>query len=272
MESGGKREPIKVAAIQMVSGQDVERNCRDAERLIAEAAARGARLAVLPEYFPIVSDEQAKLRIRERDGEGPIQAFLSATARRHRLWIIGGTVPLEARVSDKVRNSCLAYDDEGRRAARYDKVHLFGFQRGEERYNESQTIEPGAEVVTFHSCVGRVGLSVCYDVRFPELYRAMGAVDLISVPAAFTETTGEAHWELLLRARAVENQCYVVAAAQGGRHASGRRTYGDSMIIDPWGKILNRLTKGPGIVMAELDRAYTATVRESLPALAHRTL
>lgn len=267
------QQKFRIAAIQMVSGPDITANCADAERMIADAAAQGARLVVLPEYFPLIDrDEQAKVRARERDGTGPIQDFLGATARRYKVWIVGGSLPLEAYASDKVRNSCLVYDDSGRRVARYDKIHLFGFQRGSERYNERATIEPGADVVSFDSPVGRVGLSICYDLRFPELYRAMGRVDLIAVPAAFTKPTGEAHWELLLRARAVENQCYVIAAAQGGQHPSGRVTWGDSMIVDPWGTVLTRLPKGPGVVLAEIDASHMATVRESLPALAHRTL
>jgi len=175
-------------------------------------------------------------------------------------------------VPEKVRNSCLVFDDAGRRVARYDKIHLFGFTRGTERYNESQTIEPGGEVVAFDSPVGRVGLSICYDLRFPELYRAMGPVDLLVVPAAFTHTTGQAHWELLLRARAVENLCYVLASAQGGTHPSGRRTWGDSMAVDPWGGVLDRLAEGPGVVTAEMDSARIADLRASLPALQHRVL
>jgi nitrilase len=261
-----------VAAIQMVSGPDVGANCADAERLIGEAVRQGARLVVLPEYFPLVSDEQAKVRAREQDGSGPIQDFLARTARSLGVWIVGGSVPLEASVADKVRNCCLVYDDQGRRVARYDKIHLFGFQRGEERYNERATIEPGSQVVAFEGPFGRVGLSICYDIRFPELYRAMGKPVLITLPAAFTQPTGEVHWELLLRARAVENQCYVVAAAQGGRHPSGRLTYGDSMIVDPWGTVLNRLSKGPGVVLAEIDLQHLAAVRECLPALVHRIL
>jgi predicted amidohydrolase len=262
---------LQVAAVQMVSTPDVAANCTEADRLIGEAAASGARLVVLPEYFAIVGKrERDKLAVREQDGVGPIQDFLSQAARRHHIWLVGGSLPLEASDADKVRNSCLVYDDAGRRAARYDKIHLFGFERGNERYDESATIEPGAEVVTFDAPWGRIGLSICYDVRFPELYRAMGEVSLICVPAAFTQSTGEAHWELLLRARAVENQCYVVAAAQGGTHVSGRITYGDSMIVDPWGVVVERLAKGAGVVSAEIDLDYMQSVRTSLPALAHR--
>jgi nitrilase len=263
----------RIAAVQMVSGPDIAQNLREAERLVGEAASRGAKLVALPEYFPLISgNETDKVRAREQDGVGPLQDFLRETALRHKVWLVGGSIPLEASVPEKVRNSCLVFDDAGRRVARYDKIHLFGFTRGTERYNESQTIEPGGEVVAFDSPVGRVGLSICYDLRFPELYRAMGPVDLLVVPAAFTHTTGQAHWELLLRARAVENLCYVLASAQGGTHPSGRRTWGDSMAVDPWGGVLDRLAEGPGVVTAEMDSARIADLRASLPALQHRVL
>ena len=265
--------PTRIAAVQMVSGPDIAQNLRVADALVAEAAAGGARLVALPEYFPLISgNETDKVRAREKDGAGPLQDFLRETAQRHQVWLVGGSIPLEASIPEKVRNSCLVYDDAGRRVARYDKIHLFGFTRGTERYNESQTIEAGGEVVVFDSPVGRVGLSICYDLRFPELYRAMGPVDLLVVPAAFTHTTGQAHWELLLRARAVENLCYVLASAQGGTHPSGRRTWGDSMVVDPWGEVLGRLAEGPGVVTAEMDAARIAELRASLPALQHRVL
>ena len=265
--------PVRIAAIQTVSGPDVAANLETAARLIAEAAAAGARLVALPEYFPLISkDEAAKVRIREPEGAGPLQDFLAAEARRHGVWLIGGTLPLVAEADDKVRNSTLVYDDQGRRVARYDKIHLFGFQRGEERYDEAATIEPGSTVACFDSPAGRTGLSVCYDLRFPELFRAMGEVDLIVLPAAFTWTTGRAHWEVLLRARAIENQCYLMAPAQGGCHESGRVTWGHTMIIDPWGEILACRDEGPGVVLAEIDHARLAAVRESLPALRHRCL
>jgi nitrilase len=264
---------MKIAAVQMVSGPDIAENLREAGRLVAEAAAQGARLVALPEYFPLISgDESAKLRAREKFGAGPLQDFLRETALRHKLWLIGGSIPLEASVPDKVRNSCLVFDAAGQCVARYDKIHLFGFSRGTESYNESQSIEAGEDVAALDSPAGRIGLSICYDLRFPELYRAMGEVDLLAVPAAFTHTTGQAHWELLLRARAVENLCYVLAAAQGGTHPSGRRTWGDSMIVDPWGVVLARLPQGPGVVVAEIDRARIAELRASLPALEHRTI
>jgi len=263
----------RIAAVQMVSGPDIPRNLAEAARLVAEAADCGAGLVTLPEYFPLISgNETDKVRAREKDGEGPLQDFLRETAARHKVWLVGGSVPLEASVPDKVRNSCLVFDDAGRRVARYDKIHLFGFRRGTEQYNESLTIEAGDDVVAFDSPFGRIGLSICYDLRFPELYRAMGAVDLLVVPAAFTHTTGQAHWELLLRARAVENLCYVLASAQGGTHPSGRRTWGDTMVVDPWGAVLERLATGPGVVTAEMDPGRIAELRASLPALQHRVL
>ena len=265
--------PIRVAAIQTVSGPDVGDNLATAGRLIAEAAAAGARLVALPEYFPLIAgDEREKLRIREVEGDGPIQAFLSDAARRHGVWLVGGTLPLVADADDKVRNSTLVFDDQGRRVARYDKIHLFGFQRGGECYDESVTIEPGRQVVRFDSPAGPTGLSVCYDLRFPELFRALGEVNLIILPSAFTYTTGRAHWEVLLRARAIENLCYVMAPAQGGRHPSGRVTWGHTMIVDPWGEVLACRDEGPGVVLGDIDAARIASVRESLPALQHRCL
>ena len=264
---------VRIAAIQTVSGPDVEANLAAVEGLIARAAADGARLVALPEYFPLMStDEMAKVRARESEGSGPIQDFLSAAARRHRVWLVGGTLPLVAEADNKVRNSTLVFDDRGERRARYDKIHLFGFQRGAERYDESVTIEPGQTVSTFDSPVGRTGLSVCYDLRFPELFRAMGVVNLIILPAAFTYTTGRAHWEVLLRARAIENQCYVMAPAQGGEHPGGRVTWGHTMIVDPWGEVMNVLETGPGVVTADVDFERLASLRDSLPALRHRCL
>ena len=264
---------FRIAAIQTVSGPDVTQNVEVVAGLVAGAAAAGARLVALPEYFPLITaDEQAKVRIREQEGNGLLQTFLADLAQRHGVWLVAGTIPLVAEADDKVRNSTLVFDDQGRRVARYDKIHLFGFQRGEERYDESATIEAGGEVCVFDSPVGRVGLSVCYDLRFPELFRSMREVDLIILPAAFTYTTGRAHWEVLLRARAIENQCYVMAPAQGGRHPSGRVTWGHTMIIDPWGEVLACQEEGPGVVLADLDPARIASVRESLPALRHRCL
>jgi len=205
-------------------------------------------------------------------GDGPIQDFLADAARRHGIWLVGGSIPTDADDSAKLRNTCLVCDAAGRQVARYDKIHLFGFAKGAERYDEAATIEAGAAPVAFDSPWGRVALGICYDLRFPELFRALGEIDLLVLPAAFTETTGRAHWELLLRARAVENQCYVVASAQGGQHPNGRVTHGNSMVIDPWGDILARLDKGEGAAVAELSAARLAEVRSSLPALQHRKL
>ena len=263
----------RVAAIQMISTTRIEENLSTAAGLIAEAVADGAELVALPEYFPIMGRRDAdKIAAREVDGNGPIQIFLAETASKHGIWVIGGSMPLVASVEDKVLNTCLAFNPQGARVARYDKIHLFGFQKGEERYNESATIEPGRQPVTFDAPFGRVGLSICYDLRFPELFRALGEIDLLVLPAAFTEVTGRAHWEILLRARAIENQCYVLAIGQGGVHENRRETHGNSMLIDPWGDIVARREKGAGVVIGELDHARIAEVRTSLPALTHRVL
>jgi nitrilase len=268
-----RRTRARVAAVQMVSGPEVAANLREAGRLIEMAAARGAELIALPEYFPIMGmDERDKVKVREEEGSGPIQAFLANVARTHKVWIVGGSVPLVASTSDKVRNSCLVFDHTGRRVARYDKIHLFWFEMGAESYSEPRTIEAGKDVVTFDSPFGRIGLSICYDLRFPELYRAMKEVDLILAPSAFTATTGKAHWETLIRARAIENLAYVLAPAQGGRHPNGRETNGDSMLVDPWGVVLDRLPREAGIVVGDMECERLAQVRASLPALTHRTL
>jgi nitrilase len=263
----------KLAALQMISGPEVGPNLVTAARLIEAAAAEGAQLLVLPEYFPLIgADDAARLAAREAFGHGPIQDFLADAARRHRIWLVGGSLPLRCDDPARMRNACLVFDPQGECVARYDKIHLFGFQKDDERYDEAASIEPGSEVVTCTTPWGNLGLSICYDLRFPELYRAMGEVAIIVVPAAFTETTGRAHWEILLRARAIENQCYVVAAAQGGRHPNGRLTHGNSMIIDPWGNVLNRLDKGEGVITATFDPQYLQDIRTRLPALRHRTL
>jgi nitrilase len=286
----------------MVSTPDLERNLAAAAELIAAAAAAGAKLVLLPEYFCIMGRRDTdKLALRERLGQGPIQAFLAAQARMHGLWVIGGTLPLapgsdEAdhsagahrdgepglpRQTDagaaggdpaRVLNTTLVFDPQGEPVARYDKIHLFNFQKGDDSFDEARTIQPGARIVSFAAPFGRVGLSVCYDLRFPELYRQLGDCTLLVVPSAFTYATGRAHWELLLRARAVENQCYVLAAAQGGEHENGRRTWGHSMLVDPWGEIVAQRADGPGIVYGDLDPEFLADVRRSLPALTHRVL
>ena len=263
----------RIAAVQMVSTPRLDDNLQTAGELIAEAVAQGADLVALPEYFPIMGLRDGdKFKVAEAEGAGPIQDFLAAASRRHGIWLIGGSIPLVAGSVGKVLNSCLAFNPQGERVARYDKIHLFGFQKGAERYNESATIEAGSQLVAFAAPFARVGLSICYDMRFPELYRALGVTDLLVIPAAFTETTGRAHWEILLRARAIENQCYVLAIAQGGKHENGRETHGNSMLIDPWGEIVDRQAKGPGIVIGDLDHARIAEVRASLPALKHRVM
>ncbi|MDX2219901.1 MAG: carbon-nitrogen hydrolase family protein [Burkholderiales bacterium] len=264
---------FRVAAVQMASGPHVSANLQEAGRLIELAAASGARLVALPEYFGIMGmKETDKVAAREKPNDGPIQNFLSETAKKHGIWIVGGTAPLASSQPDKVRNACLVYDKTGTQVARYDKIHLFNLNLGQENYAEERTIEPGDRVVTIDSPFGKLGLSVCYDLRFPELYRAMRDVDIIFVPSAFTATTGKAHWEPLIRARAIENLAYVVAPAQGGYHVNGRETHGDTMIVDPWGVILDRLPRGSGVVVAGVNPGYLRTIRQSLPALTHRTL
>jgi nitrilase len=263
----------RVAALQMVSAPEVAPNLEAAGRLIAAAAAAGARLVALPENFYLIGRADTdKLRAREPDGSGPIQDFLSRTARAHQLWIIAGTVPISGSDERHIRGACLVYDDSGKRVARYDKMHLFRFTSGDERYDETRTIEPGERPVAIESPFGRLALSVCYDVRYPELYRALGAFDAMFVPSAFTVPTGAAHWETLLRARAIENQAYVIAPAQGGTHAGGRRTYGHSMIVDPWGEILAVQPEGEGVVLAEMDLARIREVQASLPANDNRRM
>lgn len=264
---------FKVAAIQMASGPNVMGNLSEARRLVAKAAEQGARLVVLPEFFAIMGmDEQDKIKVREAPGHGQIQSFLSETARQYKIWLVGGSIPLAASTPGKVMNSCLVFDEQGKQVARYDKIHLFNLELGNENYNESRTIEPGKQVMVLDSPFGRIGLAICYDLRFPELFRAMKDVDIIVLPSAFTETTGKVHWEVLVRARAVENLAYVIAAAQGGYHVNGRETHGNSMIVDPWGRVLDRLPRGSGVVIANVNPTYQTSLRSSLPALTHRTL
>jgi nitrilase len=265
--------PRRVAAIQMVSGPDVAQNLEAAKRLVGEAVAQGAALVLLPENFGIMTtDAAAKAAAREPDGDGPQQDFLARMAAVHGIHVIGGSVPLESGDPQRACQSLLVYAPGGVRVARYDKVHLFRFTHGDEDYDEARTIRAGESPELFEAPLGRVALSICYDVRFPELYRALGDVALIVVPAAFTQRTGEAHWDILLRARAIENQCYVLAAAQGGVHEGGRRTYGHSMLVDPWGEVVAARPEGPGVVVGELDAARMADVRARLPALAHRRI
>jgi len=265
--------PFRVALAQMVSTPSVAENLDAAGKLVAEAAEQGAKLVALPEYFCILGMRDTdKVAAKEKDGAGPIQEFLASTAKRHGIWLVGGSVPLECSDPAKVRNSCLIYDAAGRRVARYDKMHLFGLELGAERFDEGRTIEPGTETRAVESPFGRIAVSVCYDVRFPELYRALAPMDLILVPSAFTATTGRAHWETLLRARAIENRAWVLAPAQGGTHPNGRQTHGHSMVVDPWGKVVAERATGAGVVVADIDPAFQAKMRKSLPALAHRVL
>jgi deaminated glutathione amidase len=264
---------FRVAAIQTVSGIDVAANLAAIEPLVADAVRQGAQLVLLPEYFGIFGARAMdKVGVREADGAGLQQDWLARLAREHAIVIVGGSVPIAIADPARVRSACLVFDHEGRRVARYDKMHLFAFSRGEEHYDEARTIEPGTEPAAFDAACGRVGLSICYDVRFPELYRHFGDIALLLVPSAFTALTGAAHWHLLLRARAVENQCYVLAAAQGGLHANGRRTYGHSMLIDPWGDVVAELPEGPGVVIGDVLAERIAGVRRELPAYAHRRL
>ena len=266
-------ETYKVAAIQMVSTPEVEENFAAARRLVGQAAEQGAQLVLLPEYWPIMAmHEKAKLAHAEQTDVGKIQDFMVALASEFKVWLVGGTLPMASDEADKVLNTTMVYDPAGRRVARYDKIHLFSFVRGEEAYDEARTIVFGNEVGGFTAPFGKVGLSICYDLRFPELYRAMGDCALIVVPAAFTHTTGQAHWETLLRARAIENQAYVLAPAQGGQHPNGRHTWGHSLAVDPWGQVLDMRDQGAGLVLAELERKRLAQVRAQLPALQHRIL
>ncbi|MGO9803081.1 MAG: carbon-nitrogen hydrolase family protein [Steroidobacteraceae bacterium] len=268
---------MKIAALQMTSGPDVAANLAQAQTLLEEAARRGARLAALPENFSFLGLKDADKRaLAEADGIGPVQEFLATTARRLKLWIVGGTTPLRSGADGRVAAASLVYDADGARVARYDKIHLFDVDipGRAESYRESAHVVPGARTAVLDTPVGRLGLSVCYDVRFPELYRqlSVAGAQLLSVPSAFTAPTGRAHWETLLRARAIENLCYVIAPAQSGIHPSGRETYGDSMIVDYWGRVLQRVPRGRGCAMADVDLARQQSVRESFPALSHRTL
>lgn len=261
----------KVAAIQMNSAADWAKNRDTAAKLITQAVDQGAALVALPEYFPIISaDKTARFALAEVDGCGVMQDFLAEQAQKHGIWLVGGSLPLKSYVADKLTNSCLVYGPNGARVVRYDKVHLFSFQKGEEHYDESATQIAGNQPVSFDTPFGRIGLGICYDLRFPELFRKLDAIDLLILPAAFTVPTGKAHWELLLRARAVENLCYMLAPAQVGLHESGRKTFGHSMFIDPWGEVLTCLPEGEGVVLGELQAARLQEVRLQLPALAHR--
>ena len=266
-----------VVAIQMASGPNVNANLLEAERLIGNAAGEGAGLVVLPENFALMGHtENDKIEICEEPGTGMLQDFLSAQAKKHKIWLVGGTIPMATNDKSRIRAACLLFNDQGEQVARYDKIHLFDVQLPDrdEQYIESETIEPGEEPVVVDTPFGRLGLAICYDLRFPELFRDMldRGMQILAIPSAFTEITGRAHWESLLRARAIENQCYVIAAAQGGYHASGRETHGNSMVIDPWGLVLNRLSRAAGIVKADISIDRVDSIRATFPAVEHRKL
>ena len=268
---------LNMASIQMVSTPSLNENLEVAARLIKSAADSGAQLAVLPEYFCLMGlKDTDKVHARETAGSGPIQERLAAMAQENNIYLVAGTIPLEAQESNKVLNTSLVFDPQGKQIARYDKIHLFGFQTETERYEESETIaagsQPGQFAIKLNELDWHFGLSICYDLRFPELYRSLGQVDCHIIPAAFTYTTGKDHWEILLRARAIENQCYVLASAQGGIHLNQRRTWGESMLIDPWGEIMNKLPEGEGFIQGTLSKDKLKEVRSKLPALKHRKL
>jgi len=269
---------IRVAVIQMVSTADVKTNLQTAADLIQQAVADHAEFLVLPENFPLMGhEEHDKVAILEPQGEGPIQDFLKIQANQHSIWLMGGSIPLQASVPDKIRAACLLYNPTGECIARYDKMHLFDVSvdsGGDETYNESGTIEAGDQIVVAKTPFANIGMSICYDLRFPELYRKMHTqdVNMITVPSAFTATTGKAHWESLLRARAVENLCYIVASNQGGTHINERETWGHSMIMDPWGKVLAIVEEGPGFACADVGMDHLRDLRKTFPTLEHRKL
>lgn len=267
----------KIAAIQMASGTNVSANLIEIGRQISSASSAGAKMIVLPENFAIMGmHEEDKVKIGEADGLGPIQDFLSSQAKKYNVWLIAGTIPLKSKDDNKVYAACLVYNEKGERVSRYDKIHLFDvhLELTNETYNESETTEAGNQVVVVDTPYGKVGLAVCYDLRFPELFRklAMMGAEILVLPSAFTAITGNAHWEVLLRARAIENLCYVVASAQGGYHVNGRETHGNSMIVDPWGTILDQLSQGAGYVMANIDIENVKNIRRNFPVLQHRKI
>ncbi len=267
----------RIAAIQMTSSEDVAKNLQEAERLILKAAALGAQLVVLPENFALMGKtEQDKLKISETFGEGPIQDFLAKQAAKNKIWLVGGTIPITSENPQKVYAACLIYNAHGDRVARYDKIHLFDAQvkRDVEVYEESNTTEYGDHLTVVDTPFGRLGVAVCYDIRFPELFRAMlvEKVDIIAVPAAFTVKTGEAHWEVLMRARAIENFCYIIGACQTGTHTNGRQTYGHALIVNPWGETLTRLTTQVDVITATIDHDKQHQMREDFPTALHQRI
>jgi predicted amidohydrolase len=270
-------QAVQAAAIQLSSGSNVNANLLETERLVEAAVAEGAKLVVLPENFAFMGRSTADLiPLREREGDGPLQEFLSRLAARLKIWVVGGTIPLEAQANAKVRSACLVFDDRGQQVLRYDKMHLFDVHLAEsgEDYAESDHIEAGDGVGVVDTPFGRLGVAVCYDLRFPELFRAMidQGAEILALPAAFTAVTGKAHWEVLLRARAIENLSYVVAAAQGGFHVNGRETFGHSMVVDPWGSVLSVHPRGNGAAIANIDGNLLRQTRRNFPCVDHRRL
>lgn len=266
----------KIAAIQMCSSHNIQENLQTAANLITQAASAGAKLVVLPEMFAIMGIVASdKVAAKEKIGHGPIQNFLSEQSKRHNIWIVGGTIPIETDEAARVRATCLVYNNEGMVVKRYDKIHLFDVSVSKnETYQESDTTQPGSELAVIDSPVGKLGLSVCYDIRFPELFRCLfkRGAEILMIPSAFTAKTGEAHWELLARARAVENFSYVIGACQGGTHTNNRKTYGHSIIVDPWGKIIASLASGTGVITAEIDLEHLHKIRQSIPITAHQRI
>ena len=267
----------KIAAIQMASGPNIMANLDEASKLIENAVVQGAGLVVLPENFALMAmTEEERVEEAEDEGKGVMQSFLSNQAQKHGIWLVGGTIPVKSDVEGKARAVCLVFNDQGEQVARYDKIHMFDvlIEDGDESYTESETTDAGDEAIVIDTPFGRMGLAVCYDLRFPELFRSLSdqGMDICVMPSAFTAITGKYHWEPLVRARAIENQCYMVAPDQGGFHINGRATYGNSMIVDPWGNILNRLTSGPGVVIAEMDMAFLTSTRKNFPVLEHRRM
>lgn len=267
----------KIAAIQMASGTNVSANLIEASKQITSAAQAGAKLIVLPENFAVMVFKDAdQIKIAEEDGTGPIQDYLSEQAKKNNVWLISGTIPIKSALENKVYAACLVYNEKGERVSRYNKIHLFDvhLELTNETYHESETLEAGNEVVVVDTPFGKIGIAVCYDLRFPELFRqlVLRGAEIIVLPSAFTASTGKAHWEVLLRARAIENLCYIVASAQGGYHVNGRETYGDSMIIDPWGTIMERLPHGSGYIVADIDISSLHKLRQNFPVLQHRKI
>jgi nitrilase len=265
----------KIAAIQMASGPNVQANLEEASKLIDSAVTQGAELVVLPENFAIMSMTDAeRVTHAEAPGKGPMQDFLAAQSKKHGIWLVGGTIPMQSSVEGKARAACLLFNDKGEQVARYDKIHMFDvhLEDSNESYDESATTEAGDHFVVVDTPFGRLGLAVCYDLRFPELFRMMSeqGMEICAIPSSFTAITGKAHWRPLLRARAIENQIYIIAAAQGGFHINGRETYGNSMIIDPWGTILNSVLRGSGVIVTEMDMGFLKTTRKNFPVLEHR--